>query len=325
KTTNSFLLKYKMNVFQYIGCMAGLTFKELKVIVFIIGFLANSMVIHIVSTRSSVRNPKNVLISHLCLVDLFGLLTFSPYFITRFSMSSTEPITLNWCLIQYYFLNVFTCIGLWMVIFMAIDRFVVICYPFDYEMKVSNDRVHKFIVICWAFAIVYPMFYIFPFVGHKPCYLITSSSFLCTGAALEASPCTVSISVFPRYYRLFMIAIHLAGGQIIVAVSYMKILKESRSARLTEASRKAMYTVVTHGIVLSIFFGNAYLLFVTGSLEIKDPEKNTVLTGIRLSADLLYLNIPPTLNPIIYGLRNEEMRKEIFKMLKRKPKIKPAG
>ncbi|KAG2466692.1 O1361 protein, partial [Polypterus senegalus] len=293
----------------------------LQVIIFIVGLLANILIIMIVHSKDSLKNPKNMLIFHLCIADVCGLLTFSPYFITRFCLASPEPITLKWCLVQYYVLNVFNCIETWMITFMAIDRFFVICYPFDYQMKVSNHHINSFVVICWITAVIYPMFYVFPFSGHDSCYLVTSYSFLCTGASLEASVCVPSITIFPKYYRLLMLAIHLMGALLIVALSYIKIYRAAQHARLDESSKKAMNTVVTHGIVLFIFFANAYILFITGCLETSDAPSGSVLTVLRLTADLLYLNVPPTMNPIIYGIRNEDMKKEILRLLRANAKL----
>ncbi|KAG2466440.1 OR7C2 protein, partial [Polypterus senegalus] len=289
----------------------------LQVIILLVGLLANITIVAIVFSKDALKNPKNMLICHLCIADICGLLTFSPYFIVRFSLASTELLTLKWCLIQYYFLNVFNAIETWMITFMAIDRFVVICYPFDYQMWVSNERINAFVCVCWATALIYPMIYTFPFAGQESCYLVVSYSFLCTGASLEASVCSPSISTFPKMYRLFMLAVHLLFPLLIIALSYAKIFRESQNARLSESSKKAMNTVATHGMVLFVFFLTAYILFITGSLETTDPSKVTFITLIRLAADLLYLNFPPTVNPIIYGLRNEDMKKELLSLFKR--------
>ncbi|XP_067841083.1 olfactory receptor-like protein OLF4 [Heptranchias perlo] len=288
------------------------------VLILALGLSANLLIFGIVHTKSSVRTPKNVLISHLCIIDVYGLLAFSPYLITRLALRNFDPITLEWCLVQYYFLNVYTCIATFAVTFMAVDRYYVICYPFIYEMKVTNERITKGVLLSWAFAVVYPTFYMFPFIGQEPCYLITSSSFLCTGISLEASLCSSSASVFPKFYRILMITVHLLGAAVMVAFSYVKILRESRSARLSESSRKALNTVITHGLVLIIFFCNASLLFITGSLRINTSTEESVMATLRLTADLLYLQLPPTFNPIIYGLRNKELRKEFLKFFRKR-------
>uniref|UniRef100_H3AAV7 Olfactory receptor n=1 Tax=Latimeria chalumnae TaxID=7897 RepID=H3AAV7_LATCH len=287
------------------------------VLILVVGILANGFIIGIIYTNSSLKNPKNILISHLCLIDLVGL-AFSPYFITRLAMGSTAPISLESCLVQYYFLNLYSCVAVFMVSFMAIDRFLVICYPFLYELKVSNENIHKFMFLCWSLAIIYPTLYIFPFIGSKVCYLVTSYSFLCTGSSIESSACNPDTILFSKYYRIVMIALHFIGSLLIVTCSYIKILQESRSARLSESSRKALNTVVTHGIILLVFFGNSCFMFITGSLQIRDPSEESVLAILRLTADVLYLNVPPAINPIIYGLRNEDMRREFTKFFWRK-------
>uniref|UniRef100_UPI00398E5DF2 olfactory receptor 2V1-like n=1 Tax=Pristiophorus japonicus TaxID=55135 RepID=UPI00398E5DF2 len=195
-----------------------------RVLILTLGLCANILIFGIVLTKRAVRTPKNVLISHLCFIDVYGLLPFSPNLITRLARRNFEPITLQWCFVQYYYLNVYTCSTMLAVTFMAVVRYYVICYPFVYEMKM-NARITKGVLLSWAFAIVYPTLYMFPFIGQQSCHLITSSSFLCTGISLEASLCTASASVFPKFYRILVIAVHLLRAATMVAFSCVKILR----------------------------------------------------------------------------------------------------
>uniref|UniRef100_A0A4W3JPH3 G-protein coupled receptors family 1 profile domain-containing protein n=1 Tax=Callorhinchus milii TaxID=7868 RepID=A0A4W3JPH3_CALMI len=170
-----------------------------------------------------------------------------------------DPKTHNWCLMQYYFLNVYICIATFAVVFMAVDRYYVICYPFSYEIKVTYNQITK-LLLAWAIAIVYPTFYMIPFLGQES---------------------------LDHLKQLLVPGVHF----------YLHVRPS---------------TVITHGIILIIFFCNASLLFITGSLQSKNTTEESVVTTLRLTSDFLYLNLTPTFNPIIYRLRNGDLQKECY-------------
>ncbi|XP_051785919.1 olfactory receptor 1073-like [Erpetoichthys calabaricus] len=231
----------------------------------ILGISANTLIMFIVYLKTFLRSPKNLLICNLCAVDIYGIITTCPYFIVKFVIGDFTPMDTKLCLMQYYFYVVFSCLSVFTVTLMAVDRYYVICNPFEYEMKVTNERVFLSLAVSWMFAIVYPMFYAFSYIGHDSCHLVLSCSFMCTGSSLEESMCIPT--TFQRVYRLFMLCSHLTVCLIMVGFSYAKILQASQSARLSDSSRKALSTVVTHSIVLAIFFVTSLLLIVTGSLQ----------------------------------------------------------
>uniref|UniRef100_W5NND6 Olfactory receptor n=1 Tax=Lepisosteus oculatus TaxID=7918 RepID=W5NND6_LEPOC len=278
-----------------------------------LGFSANGLIIFIVYSKSYLRTPKNILICNLCAVDLYGITTTCPYLIIRFVLGDLSPMDMKLCLLQYYFYVTYSCLSVFIVTLMAVDRYYVICNPFEYEMTITNTKAVLSCGISWLFAIFYPMIYSFPYIGHESCRLVLSPSFMCTGISLEESMCIST--TFQGVFRLFMFTIHLLACLAMVGFSYVKILMESRSARLTESSRKALNTVVTHSIVLAIFFVSSLLLIVTGSLHADNGK--AVIAILRIATDLIYFNVPTTFNPIIYGLRNEDIRKEFLKIFKR--------
>ncbi|XP_041120963.1 olfactory receptor 1571-like [Polyodon spathula] len=299
--------------FIYSADERGLIVPSLVFLLFL-GVSANLLIIFIIYSKSYLRTPKNILICNLCAVDLYGIITTCPYFIIKFVMGDFSPMNTKLCLMQYYFYVVYSCLSVFIVTLMAVDRYYVICNPFEYEMKITNKRVVLSLAVSWVFAFFYPMLYAFSYIGHESCRQVLSCSFMCTGSSLEESMCTPI--TFQRFYRIFMFTFHLAACVVMVGFSYVKILKESRSARLSESSRKALSTVVTHSIVLAIFFITSLLLIVTGSLTTNNDKEAIAL--IRISTDLIYFSVPTSFNPVIYGLRNDDMRKELLKLLRRK-------
>uniref|UniRef100_A0A4W3IWP8 G-protein coupled receptors family 1 profile domain-containing protein n=1 Tax=Callorhinchus milii TaxID=7868 RepID=A0A4W3IWP8_CALMI len=218
-------------------------------LILLLGIAVNTLIIAIVYYKSS----------------FIWASCFSPYIIIRFALRDFDPKTHNWCLMQYYFLNVYICIATFAVVFMAVDRYYVICYPFSYEIKVTYNQITK-LLLAWAIAIVYPTFYMIPFLGQES---------------------------LDHLKQLLSPGVHF----------YLHVRPS---------------TVITHGIILIIFFCNASLLFITGSLQSKNTTEESVVTTLRLTSDFLYLNLTPTFNPIIYRLRNGDLQKEFLKVFKKK-------
>uniref|UniRef100_H3ADU0 G-protein coupled receptors family 1 profile domain-containing protein n=1 Tax=Latimeria chalumnae TaxID=7897 RepID=H3ADU0_LATCH len=287
------------------------------ILLFVHGVAANLLVLIIVCARSPLRTPKNILICDLCAVDLYGMITICPYFIYRFATGDLSPMPLKLCLAQYYFFMVYNGLQVFTMTLMAVDRYYVICNPFRYEQKVTKVQTVKAISFTWAFAVLYPMIYLCPFIGLESCHLVLSCSFMCTGISLERSMCSEADIAFSKLFRIIVATLNLVGAVSLIGVSYIKIMYESRKARLVECSRKALHTVVTHGMVILVFFVTCGLLLITGTIEIKNNYQATTLAILRIAIDIVYINVPTNFNPLIYGLRSEDMKREILKLFKK--------
>ncbi|KAJ1206239.1 hypothetical protein NDU88_001648 [Pleurodeles waltl] len=282
------------------------------------GVLGNVAIITTICAKKGLRIPKNLLICELCAVDLGGLLSSGIYFFTMFTQDIVSPMTFQFCLTQYFFLIAHSGFQVFTVSIMAFDRYYVICHPFEYTRRFTNQFVLKILSFSWAFSFLYPFVYVLSFSGRQLCHLVNSCSFLCTAASLESSICSDDlVPLLIKLYRVSMMAAHLIVSVSLVGFSYYKIFMVSRSARLSVSSRRALQTVVTHSLVLGIFYSTAGLLVVTGTMPLTDATEESTLAILRACVDLVYFTVPSTFNPIIYGLRSEDLRKELVKFVMR--------
>ncbi|XP_069486265.1 olfactory receptor 7A42-like [Ambystoma mexicanum] len=285
---------------------------------FLAGMLGNMAIIFTICAKRSLRVPKNVLICELCAVDLAGLVSSCTYFFTMFSQDIVGTVTFRFCLIQYFFLIAHSGFQVFTVSIMAFDRYYVICHPFQYTRKFTNQLVLRLLCFSWTFSLMYPLVYVLSFSGQQLCYLVNSCSFLCTASSLESSICLgTTFPLLIKGYRVSMMAAHLGVSVSLVGFSYYKIFKVSRSTHLSMPSKRALQTVVTHALVLSVFYSTAGLLVITGSMPLKDATEESSLAILRACVDLVYFTVPSTFNPIIYGLRSDDLRKELVKYLVR--------
>lgn len=283
---------------------------------FLLGLLSNLLLTLSICSQKALWTPKNILICQLSMVDLGGLVATNSYLFAMFARDTFRPITLPICLIQYYALNAHSNLLICTVTAMAIDRYCFICQPFHYERKITNRLTIRILSISWVFAAVYPMIYGLTFVGQKSCQLAHSCSFFCTPSSLEDILCSKDLSVYAKLYRLTIMALHLLGSFSLVGFSYNRILKVSRTMNHCNCSRESLTTAATHGLVLAIFYASLVFFIVTGSLEVKDPLKENLLSTLRAISDLVYFNVPSIFNPIIYGLRNRDIRAGVIKLLR---------
>lgn len=143
------------------------------VLIFLVGMLANLLIINIICMQKSLQTPKNFLICELCAVDLYRLVTSCSYFFAIFAR-----VTLSqFCLVQYYFLIVHNCFQVFTITIMVIDRYYVIFHPFQCNRKVTNELTIKILSVPWVFALTYPLIYVLSFWGQKSCCLVNSYSF----------------------------------------------------------------------------------------------------------------------------------------------------
>ncbi|XP_027766636.1 olfactory receptor 14J1-like, partial [Empidonax traillii] len=221
------------------------------------------------------------------------------------SLWGTTTISYTACAAQLFFFVFFMSAEFSLLTIMCYDRYVAICKPLHYGTLMGSRACAHMAAAAWASAFLYSL-------------LHTANTFslpLCQGNALGQFFCEIphilklscSHSGYFREVGLIVVSICLAFGCFVFIVfSYVQIFRAVLRIPSDQGRHKAFSTCLPHLAVVSLFLSTATFS------NLKSPSMSSPSLDLALS--VLYSVMPPALNPLIYSLRNQELRDAIRKM-----------
>ncbi|XP_006130150.2 olfactory receptor 52N4-like [Pelodiscus sinensis] len=276
---------------------------------YIIGLFGNFSVLFVVGKEQTLHQPMYLLLCMLVLTDLGMSTCVVPKALCIFWFN-LEVITLSGCLTQNAFLATISAIHSAILVAMSFDRYVAICNPLRYSTILSNVRVAKLGLVSLIRGIVCVL----------PVPLVLSRLPFCDNHMIPHTYCD-SIAVAKiscgdlTFFRLygFMMGIVLTGLDLmLIALSYCLIIRVIVSISSKKAHLKALNTCTAHiGVILTSYtpylFSNLTHRFGQGIA----PHIHIILSNV-------YVLVPPMLNPIIYGVKTQELRDKMRKNICRR-------
>ncbi|XP_041494750.1 olfactory receptor 4L1-like [Microtus oregoni] len=262
--------------------------------------VGNSLIIATVAANSTLRSPMYFLLGNLSFLDMCLSTVTTPKMI-RDLLAEHKSISLWGCMVQMFFMHLFGGAEMTLLIVMAFDRYVAICKPLHYRAIMSHRLLHVSVLLSWTIGFIHTMSQMvlivnLPFCGHN----IVNNIFcdlplVIKLACIETN--TLELFVIADSGLLSFICF------ILLLLSYIVILvtvKHKSPGRLS----KALSTLSAHIMVVTLFFGPCIFIYAWpfGSFA-----SNKVLA-------VFYTVITPVLNPVIYTLRNQEMKKAMKKL-----------
>ncbi|XP_069888133.1 olfactory receptor 4B1 [Dipodomys merriami] len=268
--------------------------------VYLATVLGNGLIVMTVSVSKSLRSPMYFFLSSLSLVEICYSSTVVPKFVTDL-LAKMKTITLKGCLAQIFFFHFLGVAEILLLVVMAYDRYVAICRPLHYMNIMSRPLCHLLVAGSWMGGFLHSIIQMLmtvqlPFCGpnvidHYFCDLQPLFKLACTDTFVEG------IVVMANSGLISVVSL------LILVTSYIIILVHLRK-HSAEGRRKALSTCASHITVVVLFFGPATFLYMRPS---------STYTEDKLVA-VFYTVITPMLNPIIYTLRNAEVKNAMRKL-----------
>ncbi|XP_002708914.1 olfactory receptor 4B1-like [Oryctolagus cuniculus] len=262
--------------------------------VYLATVVGNGLIVLTVSVSKSLRSPMYFFLGYLSLVEISYSSIIVPKFLTDL-LAKIKTISLQGCLAQIFFFHFFGVTEILLLTVMAYDRYVAICRPLYYTTVMSRPVCHLLVAGSWLGGIIHSMVQILvavqlPFCGpnvidHYFCDLHPLFKIACTDTFVEGAIILVNSGLFSVFSFLFLVS------------SYVVILFNLRK-HSAEGRRKALSTCASHITVVVLFFGPAIFLYMRPSSSFTEDKLVAVF----------YTVITPMLNPIIYTLRNAEVK-----------------
>ncbi|KAM6173696.1 olfactory receptor 5P76-like [Erethizon dorsatum] len=275
--------------------------------IFLVTISGNLSTIILIGLSSQLHQPMYLFLSNLAFADIGFSSCVTPNMLVNFLVES-NTISYLGCGIQLGSGVFFGTAECFLLAAMAYDRFVAIFSPVLYSTKMSTQVYVQLLVVTYIGGFINASSFTFAFFSLLFCGPNQVNHFFCDFTPLVKLSCSdVSVpAVVPSFSSGSIIVVTL----FVIAVSYIYILITILKMRSTEGRHKAFSTCTSHLTVVTLYFGTIFFIYVMPK-SIYSTDQNKVVS-------VFYMVVIPMLNPLIYSLRNKEIKGALKRELSRK-------
>ncbi|KAM4691797.1 olfactory receptor 11L1-like [Rhinophrynus dorsalis] len=277
------------------------------IIIFIFTLSGNLMIIVLFLISQHLHSPMYFFLSHLSVTDILAATNIVPNMLAAI-LHGGKIMTFPGCIIQLYIFTGLTVTECLLLSVMSYDRYLAICYPLRYASIMDVKSRTHLSLWSWIFGFTSNLFGVVSISRFQFCDDNVIDHFFCDSAPLQKLSCsdtsTLELSIFVFSFPVFIFPCGLIIG------SYTYIFLTILRIPSTTGKQKAFSTCSSHLIVVGIFYGTLITKYMI-------PAKGHSLL-INKIISLLHTVFTSLVNPIIYSLRNKEIRRAIKKCLQDK-------
>ncbi|XP_053109519.1 olfactory receptor 5M11-like [Hemicordylus capensis] len=278
----------------------------LFLVVYIITLVGNLGMITLIKVDTKLNTPMYFFLSNLSFVDICYSSNVTPRLLAN--LVDYKAISFTGCLIQCYLFIALVLTESFILAAMAYDRYVAICNPLMYATKMSRRVCVWLMVAPSAYSFLDAMIQTIFTFRLTFCGSNIINHFYC------ADPPLLKLSCSKTHVKLTLMLLsasfNLISSLVVILISYLFILSTILKIQATEARYKAFSTCGSHLTAVIIFYGTLFIMYV------RRPSSLSLEHGKIVS--LFYVVVIPMLNPLIYSLRNKEVKSALKRFIKQK-------
>ncbi|XP_077627590.1 olfactory receptor 5L1-like [Crocuta crocuta] len=284
---------------------------ELRVFLFLLFFLiygvtvlGNLGMIAVIQVSSHLHTPMYFFLSHLSLVDFCYSTIIVPKVLSNI-LSKDKAISFLGCMVQFYLFCTYAITEVFLLAVMAYDRFVAICNPLLYTVTMSRNLCMELVSGCYLCGMACSLIHLCLALEIPSYRSNVIDHFFCDLPPLLSLACS---DVTVNELLLYIVAtVNEFTTIMVILTSYLLILITILRMHSAEGRRKAFSTCASHLTAILIFHGTIlFTYFHPTSDNSMDTDK---------VATVFYTVVIPMLNPLIYSLRNKDVKEALKKLL----------
>ncbi|XP_071972526.1 olfactory receptor 12D1-like [Engystomops pustulosus] len=272
---------------------------------YILDICGNLTIVSLVVRDPTLQSPMYFLLGNLSFLDfLFSSVTVPKLMAGLLMMNA---ITVKGCITQMYFFHALGCTEGVLLASMGYDRYVAICHPLQYINIMRRSTCIQLVFVSWLTGCSTSLIHAVMTSQLPFCNNQRIKHFFCDVKPVIKLACK-DISV--NEITLATVSGFLSTGTFsLTMLSYVFIITSILKIKSSKGRSKIFSTCSSHFTIVILFYGTAMCTYL-------GPSSETSLEKDRIAA-ILFTVITPTLNPIIYALRNKEVMNAIKKLIKR--------
>lgn len=285
---------------------------ELQVPLFIIFLIiyanilfGNIVVFIAIISDSSLHTPMYIFLSNLSVLDISYTSTILPSFL---AMLHTQHKTISFvrCITQMYFFLTFACCEMILLAVMGYDRYVAICHPLQYCSLMDPKQCVYMLCGVWITSLMEPVVFTMLVANLSFCSSNHIDHFYCDVSPLLKLSCSDTTHVNLTTY-IFGVLVGLSTFMLTL-VSYVFIIANIMKMHSVHGRNKTFSTCASHLTCVALFYGTLLTLYMRPT-SMYSPMYDKFFS-------LLYIILIPMLNPVIYTLKNKQLKDTFEKFIK---------
>ncbi|XP_066485819.1 olfactory receptor 13G1-like [Tiliqua scincoides] len=274
--------------------------------IYTIALAGNLLLILAICTCKKLHTPMYFLLTNLSLVNVFSISITTPKMLQNLG-THRKSISFYGCFTQVHLFVWALGTELLILTFMAYDRYAAICQPLKYTLIMRKEMCFRITISIWVFTLVNSTFHVSLLLQLSFCNSSIINNFFCDFPALLKLSCSdTSLNETLTSVAAVIFGVCTCG---LTLTSYLFILRAIFRIRSAEGKKKAFSTCSSHLIVVIFYFSSVIYNYIK-------PTSGSSVEIDKL-VSLLYSVVTPVVNPMIYSLRNKDVKEALWSLTRR--------
>jgi olfactory receptor len=270
--------------------------------------IGNVVVIILFATHNVLHKPMYFIILNLVVSDVLFSTTTLPKIIARYWFQA-GAISFFGCFLQMYLVHYFGSVTSLLLLIMALDRYVSICFPLRYPMIINNSTIHILNVTAWVLAHLPSLSMVIRAYPLPYCDSNKIMQCYCDHIAITTLACTDRV---PYSFPAFVLAmVVLLGPLAFIIFSYCSIIVAVVQIASPQGRLKTLSTCSGQLIIIALYFLPRCFIYLASNIGIRFS------TDLRIVIIMLYSLLPPMINPLIYCFKTKHIKTSLMKRFKK--------
>uniref|UniRef100_A0A8C6LXV9 Olfactory receptor n=1 Tax=Nothobranchius furzeri TaxID=105023 RepID=A0A8C6LXV9_NOTFU len=282
-------------------------------ILYVTTLVGNMILVVMFALEHNLQKPMYIIMVSLALSDIGFSTVALPKLIARYWWNDGS-IGFYTCHFQRHMIHYFGSLNSLILLTMAVDRYLAICFPLRYPMMMTIQTITVLTVLCWAVAHIFPgitsiSLSQMPFCGSNQ--IINA---FCDSSSLVSLACGETRDLYNTTFSAAMVVLYVPLGFIVFSYIFI-VISVSRMVN-GQGRKKTFSTCATQGFIIAIYYVPRFFVYSAPYFpNLKMTPDN------RIAMTLFYSLFPPLINPFVYCLRTKEIKEIVRRWIQRQKSL----
>ncbi|XP_078242568.1 olfactory receptor 5AR1-like [Pogona vitticeps] len=287
----------------------GSLFSAIFFLLYVFTVLGNGWMVTLIRAEQRLHTPMYFFLSNLSLLDLCYTSVIAPKALEVQLKSGRASISLPACATQMFCFTTLVTAECFLLAAMAYDRFLAICHPLTYVLSMTRGRCTCLVLGAYCCGLVGSIIQTTGAFRLSYCGPNQINHFFCDIPAVLTLSCSDTwLSETILFASTSVIAVVTT---VIIFLSYTRVLWNVLRGHASQGRRKALSTCTSHLTTLSLFYGTAIFMYAQPRTKDGSQDQDKLIS-------MFYTLVIPMLNPLIYSLRNKDVKEAMKHLMSRK-------
>ncbi|EFB23806.1 hypothetical protein PANDA_021736, partial [Ailuropoda melanoleuca] len=275
-------------------------------LIYLINVVGNLGMMVLILLDSRLRTPMYFFLSNLSLVDFCYSTAVTPKVMAGLLIGD-KVISYNACAAQMFFFVAFATVENYLLASMAYDRYAAVCKPLHYTTIMTTGVCARLAIGSYVCGFLNASFHVGDIFSLSLCNSNLIHHFFCDVPAVMALSC--SGKHISEVALVFMSSFNALFALLVIVISYLFIFINILKMQSAQGHQKALSTCASHLTTVSIFYGTVIFMYL-------QPSSSHSMDTDKMAA-VFYSMVIPMLNPVVYSLRNKEVKHAFKKVVEK--------